>query len=156
VIEEVLYSHESVALAAAVGKPDAYAGEVPVAYVQRKPGATIREEDLLDYVRAHITERAAAPKAIYFLDSMPQTAVGKLFKPLLRQDITRRAYEEALAPLESAGFSVSVQVESDPTYGMVAHIRISEVPADMRAEIQARVEAALAEFTIKYEIQFAG
>ena len=156
VIEEVLYSHEAVGLAAAVGKPDSYAGEVPVAYVQLKPGAQIQEDALLDYVRERISERAAAPKAIYFLDTMPQTAVGKLHKALLRQDITRRAYEEALAPLIAAGFPVSIQVVSDQTNGMIAKIRIMGVPPDQQLPINQRAESALAGFTIKYDIQFEG
>jgi fatty-acyl-CoA synthase len=37
-IEDALSKHPAVAMAAAVGSPDAYAGEVPVAYVQPKPG----------------------------------------------------------------------------------------------------------------------
>ena len=40
-IEEVFFQHPAVALAAVVGQPDAYAGELPVAYVQLKPGATV-------------------------------------------------------------------------------------------------------------------
>ena len=39
-IEEALHEHPAVAMAAAIGSPDAYAGEMPVAYVQLKPGAT--------------------------------------------------------------------------------------------------------------------
>jgi fatty-acyl-CoA synthase len=154
VIEEVLYSHEAVGLAAAVGKPDSYAGEIPVAYVQLKPGMIIDEAILLDYVRERISERAAAPKAIYFLDTMPQTAVGKLHKALLRQDITRRAYEEALEPLITAGFPISIQVTSDKIYGMIANIRITGVPLDEQAPINQRAESALAGFTIRYDVQF--
>jgi fatty-acyl-CoA synthase len=154
VIEEVLYSHDAVGLAAAVGKPDSYAGEVPVAYVQLKPGAQVHEDALLEYVRAHISERAAAPKAIYFLEAMPQTAVGKLHKALLRQDITRRAYEEALAPLVGDGFPMSIQVVPDKTYGMIANIRITNVVPSQENEIRAKAESALAGFTVKFDIHF--
>ena len=41
-IEEVFFQHPAVALAAVVGEPDAYAGELPVAFVQLKPGAARR------------------------------------------------------------------------------------------------------------------
>jgi fatty-acyl-CoA synthase len=152
VIEEVLYGHESVALAAAVGKPDAYAGEIPVAYVQLKPSAKVTENDLLQYARDHITERAAAPKSIYFLDTMPQTAVGKLFKPKLRQDVTERAYHEALSFLEAEGIRVSVRVESHPSYGLYAIIRLDGVANSLQISVQQRVEQALAGFTVKYEL----
>jgi len=46
-------------MAAAVGSPDVDAGEVPVAYVQPKPGAAISERQLLDFAAAHIPGRAA-------------------------------------------------------------------------------------------------
>jgi fatty-acyl-CoA synthase len=153
VIEEVLYSHEAVALVAAVGKPDAYAGEIPVAYVQLKPNVKVTEHELLQYTREHITERAAAPKSIYFLDAMPQTAVGKLFKPKLRQDITERAYLEALSFLETEGIRVSVQVESHPSYGMFAVIHLDGVSNALQVNVQQRAEEALAGFTIKYDLQ---
>jgi fatty-acyl-CoA synthase len=45
-IEEALYKHPAVAFAAAVGKPDAYAGEVPVAYVVLKPGMSADADEL--------------------------------------------------------------------------------------------------------------
>jgi fatty-acyl-CoA synthase len=44
IIEEALSKHPSVALAAAIGSPDAHAGEVPVAYAQIKPGAVVSEQ----------------------------------------------------------------------------------------------------------------
>ena len=62
-IEEVFYQHPAVALAALVSQPDAYAGEVPVAYVQLHQGAQAGEAELLAYASQHISERAAVPKA---------------------------------------------------------------------------------------------
>jgi len=153
IIEEVLYRHEAVALAAAVGKPDAYAGEIPVAYVQLKPGANVSEADLLDYARQRITERAAVPKAIYFLDAMPQTAVGKLFKPQLRHDVIRRAYQEALALLEPDGIDVRVRVEAHPTSGTRVMITLLGVPTHFETAVQYRVQQALAGFTVKYDLR---
>ena len=97
VIEEALYTHPAVALAAAVGKPDAYAGELPVAYVVLKSGATVTEQALLDYAQQMVKERAAIPKGIVILDQMPLTTVGKIFKPPLRSDAVRRVYAEALS-----------------------------------------------------------
>jgi acyl-CoA synthetase (AMP-forming)/AMP-acid ligase II len=46
-IEEVLYEHAAVAVAALVGEPDAYAGELPVAYVELKPGMDAQPSELL-------------------------------------------------------------------------------------------------------------
>ena len=55
-------------LAAAVGRPDVHAGEVPVAYVQLQPEATVTEEALLAYAQESIGERAAVPKSIHVID----------------------------------------------------------------------------------------
>lgn len=84
VIEEALYAHPDVALAAAIGRPDLRAGEVPVAYVQLRPGATLSADALAEHASRLIGERAAIPKAIAILDCLPLTAVGKIHKPSLR------------------------------------------------------------------------
>ena len=78
-IEEALHRHPAVALAAAVGKPDAKAGELPVVYIQLKPGASASEEELLEHASRHVPERAAVPKDVWLIESMPVTAVGKTF-----------------------------------------------------------------------------
>ena len=91
-IEEPLHRHPGVQLAAAVGRPDAHAGEVPVAYVQLKPGASPTEAELMSFAREHITERAALPKAIRIVPGLPLTGVGKIFKP----DLKSREIENAL------------------------------------------------------------
>ncbi len=45
-IEEIMFRHPAVGFAAVVGQPDAYAGELPVGYVQLKPGATVEPGEL--------------------------------------------------------------------------------------------------------------
>jgi fatty-acyl-CoA synthase len=82
-IEEPLYGHSAVQYAAAVGRPDAHTGELPVAYVQLKPAETTTARELLDRAKQHILERAAQPKAIRLVDEMPLTAVGKIHKSTL-------------------------------------------------------------------------
>ncbi|WP_046112942.1 acyl-CoA synthetase [Aquincola tertiaricarbonis] len=85
VIEDALDAHPAVQLAAAVGAPDAYAGEVPVAYATLLPGASATEEELLAFVSQRVDEAPARPKRITVLQRMPTTNVGKIFKPELRQ-----------------------------------------------------------------------
>jgi fatty-acyl-CoA synthase len=109
VIEDALLAHPEVTAAAAVGAPDAHAGEVPVAYVTVAPGSTTSPVQLRDWAIAHITERAAAPKDVAIIDALPVTAVGKPYKPALRADAARRVVGEALAGLP--GVTVDVEVE---------------------------------------------
>ncbi len=83
-IEHCLESHKDVALAAAIGKPDEYAGELPIAYVQLHDGARVTETELLAFVGEHIDERPACPKEVIILPALPLTAVGKIHKPSLK------------------------------------------------------------------------
>jgi fatty-acyl-CoA synthase len=154
VIEEALYTHPAVALAAAVGKPDAYAGELPVAYVMLKAGATVTEQDLLDYAQQTVKERAAIPKSIVILDQMPMTAVGKIFKPPLRSDAVRRVYAEVLSAVLPTDLSLEVQVESNPQHGMLATLVLAGIPEEQQAHVHEQIARALGKFVVKYEIKW--
>jgi fatty-acyl-CoA synthase len=85
VIEDALAAHPAVQLCAAVGAPDPYAGELPVAFVTLIPGATASEAELLAFAAERVDEPPAKPKAVTILDKMPMTNVGKIYKPELRQ-----------------------------------------------------------------------
>ncbi|WP_371367849.1 acyl-CoA synthetase [Pseudomonas sp. QL9] len=119
-IEEALQAHPAVALVAAVGSPDAHAGELPVAYVQLRPGQTCSAEELQVFASRTISERAAVPKRIELLDALPLTAVGKIFKPALQQrEIARVIEQEA----ERSGLAqVAVEVVQDNRRGLVARV----------------------------------
>ncbi|MEM1431594.1 MAG: acyl-CoA synthetase [Pseudomonadota bacterium] len=119
-IEEALLAHEAVAFAGAIGQPDAHAGELPAAYVELVAGAQTTEEELLEFLKGRIAERAAMPKRVEILDELPKTAVGKIFKPDLRCRAITRVYDEALA---GAGLAVRVaDVQEDRKLGLVAHL----------------------------------
>lgn len=96
VIENALMSSPWVAIAAAVGKPDAHAGELPIAYVELHPGAVVSTEELLRYAADRIPERPAVPKEIIILDKLPLTSVGKPIKHLLQLDAARRVFRSVL------------------------------------------------------------
>lgn len=96
-IEEALMKHPGVQVAAAVGQPDEYAGELPVAYVVAKPGIVLDPKELLAFASGHIAERPAQPKRVEVLEALPQTAVGKVYKPALRQRALERVLRERLS-----------------------------------------------------------
>lgn len=130
-IEEPLHRHPAVLIAAAVGRPDAHAGEVPVAYVQLKPGACTTEQQLAEFVQGEIGERAAVPKHIRILEAMPLTAVGKIFKPELKQRETIDALQSALA---DAGIEVAhVTFDKDKATGVAVHIDLVDSALEARA-----------------------
>jgi fatty-acyl-CoA synthase len=121
-IEEPLHRHPAVQVAAAIGRPDAHAGELPIAYVQLKPGATATESDLVEFVRSEIGERAALPKRIRIIEAMPLTGVGKIFKPELKR---RETVDALLSALAEAGIEgASVDAVQDPSHGTVLHVEL--------------------------------
>lgn len=66
------------------GMTDQYAGEVPVLFVVPRPGATIDIDALYRHLEEGLHEPPARPRRILVLDALPVTAVGKIFKPDLR------------------------------------------------------------------------
>jgi fatty-acyl-CoA synthase len=84
VIEDALGAHPAVQLCAAIGAPDAYAGELPVVFATLLPGASATEAELLAFATERVDEAPARPKSVTIIERMPLTNVGKVYKPQLR------------------------------------------------------------------------
>ena len=153
-IEDVLFQHAAVALAAVVGQPDAYAGELPVAYVQLKPGATVAPGELEAWVRERTPERAAVPVAVIPLETMPLTGVGKVFKPQLRWDAAQRVFTQTLQGLARSGTTFDVVVGAHDTHGTLAKVTIAGVSEAERESVGQQVRAALDPFVIRHELNW--
>jgi len=82
-VERVLYEHDDVVEAAVVGRPDERWGEVPVAHVVVREGATATAEDLIQHCRSQLAG-FKVPKDITFLDALPRNPSGKVLKRELR------------------------------------------------------------------------
>ena len=151
-IEEVFFQHPAVALAAVVGEPDAYAGELPVAFVQLKPGQPVEADALLAFVRERTPERAAVPVHLYFIDTIPLTAVGKVFKPALRWDATQRAVRRMLADGMPAGAAVKVEVGAHAVHGSLITVAIGGVAEGEHSTLAQRVGERLNPLVMRHEI----
>ena len=82
-VEEVLRHHPGVAEAGVVGAPDRGKGEIVLAFVVAKPGATLAE----DVLRTHCRTEAASyktPDRVEICDALPTTATGKLMRSELK------------------------------------------------------------------------
>ena len=93
-IEEVLFEHEGVAEAAAVGVPDEYRGETIKAFIVRKPQSEVTEEEIL----THCEQRLApykAPTTVEFRDELPKSAVGKILRRVLADEERAKADAQA-------------------------------------------------------------
>ncbi|HEX6422620.1 MAG TPA: hypothetical protein VFZ79_04030 [Acidimicrobiales bacterium] len=82
-VERVLYEHEAVLEAAVVGRPDDRWGEVPVAFVARRPGAPATADELVEHCRARLAHYKV-PKDVTFVDALPRNPSGKVLKRELR------------------------------------------------------------------------
>jgi fatty-acyl-CoA synthase len=150
-IEEALHQHPAVEAAAAIGRPDAYAGEIPIVFVQLKPGAAASPEELQAFARERVAERAAAPAEVRVLGQMPLTAVGKIFKPALREIAAKDALEVAIASLPGME-GVRVEVAAHPKHGALATVRVGA----LAPEAEAALRQLLGRFQIKTEVAKPG
>ncbi len=82
-VEDVLYGHPSVMMAAVVAQPDAKWGETPCAFIELKEGASASAEEIIEFCRARMA-RFKAPKSVVF-GPLPKTSTGKVQKFLLRE-----------------------------------------------------------------------
>jgi long-chain acyl-CoA synthetase len=83
-LEDLLYEHPAVKQCAVVGKPDPKTGETPVAYIVLKDGAAATAEEIKNYVNAKVAAYKAI-RDVVFLDALPLTAAGKVFKRALKE-----------------------------------------------------------------------
>lgn len=81
-IEEVLYEHEQIQEVVVAGVPDAYRGETVKAYIVKKAGATLTEEELDAFARKHLAAYKV-PRLYEFREELPKTAVGKILRRAL-------------------------------------------------------------------------
>jgi long-chain acyl-CoA synthetase len=83
-VEEVLYAHPAVQLAAVVGLPDAHRGEVVAAFVVPRAGHPVDEGELLAFCRTRLSTYKI-PRRLTFRTSLPTSAAGKILRRALRE-----------------------------------------------------------------------
>jgi len=84
-VEDALYKHPAVALAAVVAQPDEKWGEVPCAFVELRPGMSATEAEIIAHCRS-LMAGFKAPKRVLFTE-LPKTSTGKIQKHILRGQI---------------------------------------------------------------------
>jgi fatty-acyl-CoA synthase len=94
-VEQVLADHPAVLEAAVVAMPDERWGEVPLAYVTLREGASAGEDELIAFVRERLAH-FKAPKAVRF-GELPKTSTGKIQKFVLRDQARAAAAARSAA-----------------------------------------------------------
>ena len=93
-VENLLYRHPAVALAAVVPYPDERMGERACAVVVTKPGQTLDFEGMVSYLKDQKIAMQYIPEKLLVQESMPSTASGKIQKFKLREmlaEMTKQA-----------------------------------------------------------------
>lgn len=86
-VENVLYKHPQVSMAAVIGTPDEKWGEIVTALIVRKGEDRLDDNDIKTFVRKEIAGYKV-PKKVLFVDALPMSASGKILKYKLREKIS--------------------------------------------------------------------
>ncbi|CPR12016.1 acyl-CoA synthetase [Mycobacterium bohemicum DSM 44277] len=81
-VEEALEHHPGILDVAVIGVDDEEFGQRLRAYIVVRPGASLTEQDVKDYVRRRLA-RFKVPRDVLFVDALPRNAGGKVLKRLL-------------------------------------------------------------------------
>ena len=147
VIEDALGSHPAVQFAAAVGAPDAYAGELPVAFAVLREGLHATAVELMSHTAERVDEPPARPKRVFVIEALPMTNVGKIYKPALRAMAAQAVAEQIVEDIctdHGVPHTGRPEVQCTEAEGLVVR-----VPAQVSDAAAEALRAALAELPIK-------
>jgi len=154
VIEDALGAHPAVQLCAAVGAPDAYAGELPVVFATLVPGASATEDELLAFTAARVDEAPAKPKSVIVIENMPMTNVGKIYKPELRAMAASRVVAAGVAQIcDELGVAQVARPRVQREGESLVQVRIDAAAAGALATtLQERIRTALEPLPFKTRV----
>jgi fatty-acyl-CoA synthase len=93
-IEQVIQEHPAVAEAAVCGVPDEHWGEVPAAFVVRRPGTSLGADEVRDWVRSRLRS-TRVPAYVVFTATLPYNELGKLLRRVLKAEFADRPGDSA-------------------------------------------------------------
>ncbi|MDB5856204.1 MAG: AMP-dependent synthetase [Herminiimonas sp.] len=94
-VEQVLVEHPAVADVAVIGVPDAIYGEAVAAFIEVHPGSVINAADVAEHCKSRIASYKK-PKHVFFVETLPRNALGKVLKTELRTDALRNMAAESV------------------------------------------------------------
>lgn len=83
-LENIIMELPQVADVAVVGIPDSLSGEVPKAFVVKRPNAQIDEKQILEYVNSKVTKFKRLVGGVKFIDAIPRNPNGKVLRNELK------------------------------------------------------------------------
>lgn len=139
-IEDVANRFDGVHISAAVGMPDQYAGEVPALFVVPAPGAKVDVEALKSYLESNVHEPPARPRSILLIDALPVTAVGKIFKPTLRDLAIKEKVRFETARVCGPRAMARVEIALDEQKRTLVDIAVTGATAEQIADLAAALK----------------
>jgi fatty-acyl-CoA synthase len=118
-----------------------------VCYVMLRAGAAVTEDELREHAEKTIAERPAWPRHIHFVEAIPLTSVGKIYKPQLRCDAAARLVNQIVCE-QLALNEAMVQVREGGRRGMTVSVRL---PQAQHASV-SQVQEALSAFLFEVEV----
>jgi fatty-acyl-CoA synthase len=106
-VEDFLCRHEAIDIVQVVAAPDARYGEVPAAFVQLKPGASLHETELIEFCRGQIASYKV-PRYVRMVTEWPMSGT-KIQKFVLRDGIA--------SELKEKGIAEAPRIDREPTAG---------------------------------------
>ncbi|MNY28544.1 AMP-binding domain protein [compost metagenome] len=109
-------------------------------FVSLKPGYKADIPELTAHTRERIAERPAWPKSIYIVDSIPVTAVGKIYKPALRVEAARRSLTDQITQV-APGANFQMEVASAGKRGLHVAVELSATDEASRSAVETFLKA---------------
>ncbi|XP_055691232.1 uncharacterized protein LOC129794475 [Lutzomyia longipalpis] len=88
-LEALLVAHPKVLDAAVIGLPDDAAGELPLAFVVKKPNTDVTEKEIKDYIASKVTNYKQLRGGVRFIDEIPKNPSGKILRRELRDKLNQ-------------------------------------------------------------------
>ncbi len=148
-IEDVANRFLGVHISAAVGMPDQYAGEVPALFVVPVPGADIDLDALRALLEANVHEPPARPRSVLVIDALPVTAVGKIFKPALRDMAIREKVRLEVERICGSQAEVMTAVSLDAQKRTCVDVHVPGATTAQVAELDAALKPLPQDFVIR-------
>lgn len=89
-IEALLLTHPKINDAGVIGIPDQEAGELPMAFVVKKPGTKVTEKEIIDFVAENVSKPKQLHGGVQFIDEIPKNPSGKILRRLLREKLASK------------------------------------------------------------------
>lgn len=91
-LEALLLSHPKIADAAVIGLPDEAVGELPMAFVVKKPNEEITEKQVKKYISEIVSDFKQLRGGVRFVTAIPRNPIGKILRRELKNVVKSSSY----------------------------------------------------------------